>query len=186
MSGETTQTNRAASRTASSTQIPRRRGIERLSQGCKPTPVCLYRIAETGLSVASKSGKKRGDGVSGAVNGTWRAEAAADFGKAGAESFAGMGVVEQAEDLLRDRLRGEVLLNQLGNDRALGDEVDHAEVASADKRLGEEGGEGSDAIDDDHGDVEKGGFDGGGAAGNNGSVRGGERVVGLVFDDAEG
>lgn len=77
-------------------------------------------------------------------------------------------------------------MNQLGNDSATGDEVDHAEVWCADERLGEKGGEGGDAVNDNHGNVQESGFDGGGAAGDDGRVGSCEGVVGLIFDDTEG
>ena len=76
-------------------------------------------------------------------------------------------------------------MNQLGYDEALGDQVDHAEKFGADERLGEEGGEGSDPVDDDHGHVEESGFDCGGAAGDDSGIGGGESVVSLVFEDAD-
>ena len=105
----------------------------------RPTPFCLYRIADTGLSVASGdgfAGEKMGDGVGGAVDGSGRAEAGADFGEAGAEIFSGVRVIEQAQDLLGDLGGREVLLNEFGDYAALGDEVDHTEVRRADQGLG--------------------------------------------------
>jgi hypothetical protein len=77
-------------------------------------------------------------------------------------------------------------LDEFWDGALFGDEIDHAEKFCADERLGEESGERRDAIDDNHGDVEESGFDSGGAAGDDSGVGGGEGVVGLVGDDAQG
>ena len=151
---------------------------------CRATPICLYRIAESGLRVASESGEKSSYGFGGAVDGTGRAEALPDVGEAGAEGRAAGRVVEEAESFGGNALGREVFLNEFGNDRAPGDEIDHAEVGGANERLCEEGSEGSDAVDDNHGSVEEGGFDGSRAAGNDGCIGGRQGVIGLVFDDA--
>src|SRR5580693_1818148 len=119
-----------------------------LSLGCRPTPSCLYRIAETRLSVASDGCEKLRNYIGGSVDGSWRAKTLADFGEARAEILAGAGVVKEAEDLLGDFGRREVLLNQLGNDAALGDEVDHTEIRRAHERFGEQCCERGHAIDD--------------------------------------
>lgn len=76
-------------------------------------------------------------------------------------------------------------MNQLGNDLAFGNQVHHTEVRRAHEGFGEQCCEWSYAIDDDHRDIEKSGFDGGSAAGNDGSVGDGECVIGLTFDDAK-
>lgn len=140
--------------------------------GCRATPICLYRIAESGLRVASESGEKGGDGLGGAIDGSGRAELLPDVGEASAKGRAGRGVVEETENFGGHALGREVLLNEFGNDRAPGYEIDHAEVRRADERLCEEGSKGSNAVDDDHGDVEEGSFDCGCAAGNDGCIGG--------------
>ena len=77
-------------------------------------------------------------------------------------------------------------MDEFGDGALFGDEIDHAEEFCANERFGEERGERGDAVDDDHRDVEERGFDGGGAAGDDGGVGGGEGVVGLISDYAQG
>src|SRR5580692_5564130 len=111
-----------------------------LSLGCRPTPFCLYRIAETRLSVASDGREKRDNRVRGSVDGSRRPETLADFGEAGAKLLAGLRLVEQAQYLFGHSRRSEVLLNELGNDAAPGDQVHHTEVRRLNQGLGEQGG----------------------------------------------
>src|SRR6185437_14412501 len=94
------------------------------------------------------------DGVGGAVDGAWGTQAATDFGEVGAHGVAERRRAEEGEDCGGDAVGSEVGLDEFGNGAFFGDEVDHAEKFCADERLGEQGGERSDAIDDDHGDVE--------------------------------
>src|SRR5579862_8383057 len=108
------------------------------------------------------------DGVGGAVYGAWGTQAATNFGEVGAHGVAERRRAEEGEDFVGDAVGGEVGLDEFGDGAFFGDEVDHAEEFCADEWLGEERGEGSYAVNDDHGDVEECGFDGGGAAGDDG------------------
>src|SRR5271156_668837 len=143
-----------------------------LSLGSRPTPFCLYRIAETGLSVASDSREKGGNRVRGSIDRSWGAEPLAYLRKAGAEFLAGALIVEQAQNLCSHFCRGEVLLNQLRNHAALSDQVHHTEVRRTDQGLGEQSCERRHAIDDDHGDIEERGFDRSRAARDDGGISG--------------
>jgi hypothetical protein len=87
-----------------------------LSQRCEPTPFYVYRIADTGLSVATAGREKAGNRFGGAINGPWRPQTRADVGEAGSKCLASARIIQEAEDLIGDSLRSEVLLNQLGND----------------------------------------------------------------------
>src|SRR5580692_117572 len=53
--------------------------MEHLALGCRPTPFCLYRIAETGLSVASESRDKGSNRVGGSIDRPRRPQALADL-----------------------------------------------------------------------------------------------------------
>jgi len=83
-----------------------------------------------------------------------------------------------------DSLRGEVVLDQFRDDFPAGNQVDHAEEFGPHQRPGELGGQRREAVDDDHGLAEQGGFDSGRAAGDDGQVRGGEGVVSFLLEKA--
>jgi hypothetical protein len=65
-----------------------------------------------------------------------------------------------------DGLRGELGLDELGDDSAPGDEVGHGDMRHADKALSDRVGKGREAIDDDKRVADECGLDGGGAAGD--------------------
>src|ERR1700761_8262291 len=126
------------------------------------------------------------DGVGGTVYGAWGTKAATDFGEVHAHGGAERRRAEESDDFVGDAVGGEVGLDEFWDGALFGDEIDHAEKFCADERLGEESGERRDAIDDNHGDVKESGFDSGGSAGDDSGVGGGEGVVGLVGDVAQG
>ena len=110
-----------------------------------------------------------------------RKETATDFGEVGELLGAFGGVGEQRAQGGGYVGGGELLLDELGDDAAAGDEIDHGygEVAVgvglggdfgwvADEAFGEGEGEGGDFVDDDEGVADDCGLDGGGAAGYDG------------------
>ncbi len=100
--------------------------------------------------------------------------------------WAGRGCLRGEGGGRREVLRGEALVEQLGDDAAAGDEVGHGdgEVAVgvfeggfvadlggvADEAFGEGEGERRDAVDDYEGVADGEGLDGGGAAGDDGGA----------------
>ncbi len=134
-----------------------------------------------------------GDGVGGGIGD----ELAADLGEVGDLAGAGGGVFEQGRQGRGEGVGVEVLLEQLGDDAAAGDEVHHrdGEVAVVvllggdlggvlDEALGEGEGEGGHPVDDDEGVADDRGLDGGGAAGDDGGAGVVEGLAG-VGDEVE-
>ena len=93
------------------------------------------------------------------------------------------GVVEERGELGGEVLGGEVVLEELGDDAAAGDEVGHGDgqiaggvghvgdlVGIADEALGDGEGQGGDTVDDDERVSDGGGQDGGGTAGDDGGA----------------
>jgi hypothetical protein len=100
---------------------------------------------------------------------------------------AAAGVFRGGEELSSfggDALGREIVLNQFRHDGAASDEIDHAEKFGAHERLREARGERRKTVNDNHGLAEEGGFDGGGAAGDDGEVGGGESVVSVILNES--
>ena len=110
-------------------------------------------------------------------------KAGADLGEGGDLGFAFGGVGQQGSEVGGYVGGGEAVLEELGDDAALGDEVDHRDGLVAggvghvgelggvfDELSGEGEGERGDAVDDDEGVADDGGLDGGGAGGYDGGA----------------
>ena len=101
------------------------------------------------------------------------------LGQALQHAVAGGAVGEDFLDLRDDILRGEVVLHQLGDDFLPGDQVDHGEARDFDSRLAQQVGERRDAVDHHERRAHHGGFDRGGAAGDDSGARVPERGQGF-------
>ena len=85
-----------------------------------------------------------------------------------------------AAQVLDDICRGEVILDEFGNDALAGDQVGHGHVRHRDDALGDSISERGDAVDHHEGIADESGFDGGGSAGHDRGAGVEERGAGVV------